>query len=322
MAPPRARSQVLLALLAVASPAVARRIELRTTCRIVGTSCSSLTQFLATPANWPRIVASSWAVEGDAVGKPMRRGARVDEIFGAPPILPLRVAWQCERMDAARGELDVRSSAGLAGVAEDCRMRFVVQPTPAAVMRAGNVGAAQPGATVDLRMSYTPTSPLAVLAIPILAADNWLALNVLLPMAVGPPLVRFRLLMGSLYLVAGLSHLADCLLGESALLRAAGAPAFAELGPAGQAVALAWCAAGPLSFALAIAGEAFADAGLVAYGVIEVAAAALASGTAAASSAAATATASEQDMSTLIAAVGVQALVASSWAYAAGSNEQ
>jgi hypothetical protein len=85
------------------------------------------------------------------------------------------------------------------------------------------------------------------------------------------PLDSFRKLIGILYGGAGLAHLADLLVGPSALLVAAGPPMFADLTPQGQAFALLWCAAGPVSFAASRADDPLiADAGLVFYGLVEV----------------------------------------------------
>ena len=154
----------------------ATALTLTTRSRVPNSTPQELQQFLATPANWPRIVLSSVGVEGAATAAPLRPGAEVDELFGLPPILPLRVKWRCE--DASSNTLDVRSSDGLAGVATDCRMDFAIEADGDA-------------SVVDLAMSYEPASPLAVLAAPVLVVDNWLALNVLLPRAFsGSPLVR------------------------------------------------------------------------------------------------------------------------------------
>ena len=211
----------LLAAAAACLQSAANALTLMTRGRVSALPPAELHRFLATPANWPRIVASSVGVEGDGVAEPLRRGRFVDELFGLPPLLPLRVAWTCEALDEAAGLLDVRSAPGLEGVATDCRMRFDV--------RSDGAG----GSVVDLVMSYEPASPLAVAAVPVLAIDNYVALNVLLPRAVDatPPLDAFRSLMGGLYGVAGLAHAADCVVGPSALLALAGAPLFAELAP-------------------------------------------------------------------------------------------
>ncbi|CAH0365378.1 unnamed protein product [Pelagomonas calceolata] len=162
----------------VACASVSTALTLTTRSRVPNASPQELQQFLATPANWPRIVLSSVGVEGASTAAPLRPGAEVDELFGLPPILPLRVKWRCEA--AGANTLDVRSADGLAGVATDCRMDFSIEADGDA-------------SVVDLAMSYEPASPLALLAAPVLIVDNWLALNVLLPRAFsGSPLVRQR----------------------------------------------------------------------------------------------------------------------------------
>ena len=128
---------VLLILLQCASG-----IVLTTRSRVPSVRASELQSFLATSENWPRIVASSVAVESPndgggggaaaAASSPMQPGETVDEIFGLPPVLPLRVSWTCVANDAALGLLDVISKAGLEGVAKECRMRFLVADAPAA----------------------------------------------------------------------------------------------------------------------------------------------------------------------------------------------
>ena len=156
----------------------ATALTLTTRSRVPNSTPAELQQFLATPANWPRIVLSSVGVEGASTAAPLRPGAEVDELFGLPPILPLRVKWRCEA--AGANTLDVRSEDGLAGVATDCRMDFSIEADGDA-------------SVVDLAMSYEPASPLALLAAPVLVVDNWLALNVLLPNAFsGKPIIRQR----------------------------------------------------------------------------------------------------------------------------------
>lgn len=146
-------------------------ITLTTRGRVAGMTAVDLHRFLATPANWPDVVASSVGVEGPTTQKPLTRGASVDELFGLPPILPLSVTWTCAAADERSGVLDVRSPDGLAGVASDCRMLFDVRDDA-------------DGAVVDLEMSYEPVGLLATLAAPVLVVDNFLALNVLLQSAV------------------------------------------------------------------------------------------------------------------------------------------
>jgi len=124
-------------------------------------------RFLATPANWPRFVLSSHSVRTAAPSAPLAAGGAVEEIFGLPPLLPLRVRWECVESDEQRGALLLRSADGLSGVATQCEMDFS--------LRADGTGCA-----VRLSMSYAPTTALAWLAAPLLALDNALALKVLL----------------------------------------------------------------------------------------------------------------------------------------------
>ena len=94
----------------------------------------------------------------------------VREVFGLPPLLPLRVCWRCEKNDEPEGALSVVSEKGLSGIARDCRMDFII--------REAEVGGS---ASVELTMTYTPSSPIALLAVPALILDNAFALKVLLP---------------------------------------------------------------------------------------------------------------------------------------------
>ena len=141
----RLRTRLLAALLLSSASPSASLIELRTSASVPGITNRGLHEFLATPSNWPNIVASSHSVRpvetpgkagkagragaaGDAATTtvPLTKGASVDEIFGAPPVLPLSVRWSCVEADAASGLLDVRSPDGLEGVASDCRMLFEI----------------------------------------------------------------------------------------------------------------------------------------------------------------------------------------------------
>ena len=90
-----------------------------------------------------------------------------------------------------------------------------------------------------------------------------------------PPIDKFRTLMGNLYGVVGLAHAADCYLGDSQLLVAAGAQPVQELPAAGQGLVALWCAAGPIALAASKVGGVAADVGLIFYGLVEVAGAAI-----------------------------------------------
>mmetsp|Transcript_32484 Transcript_32484/g.59595 ORF Transcript_32484/g.59595 Transcript_32484/m.59595 type:complete len:122 (+) Transcript_32484:435-800(+) len=118
--------------------------------------------------------------------------------------------------------------------------------------------------------------------------------------------------MGNLYGVAGLAHLADCLVGNSQLLTMAGSPSYYELPVVGQLLALVWCAVGPLSFALKD-GKGYADMGLIVYGLVEVLGAGLitlnyGNGV--------------DGMNAFVNAVLVQGVVAGAWFYSANKKEE
>ena len=158
-------------------------------CRAVRLSCATRLPctpaaahaYLATPAHWPAVVLSSAAVapvEGEPVDKPLCVGALVDEIFGAPALgLPLRVRWRCTASDPGAGRLTFTSAEGVAGVASNCVMDFAIEEVAAYEKYEG-------GCMVELTMEYAPSSALAVLATPVLALDNALAVKLMLPRAI------------------------------------------------------------------------------------------------------------------------------------------
>jgi hypothetical protein len=249
-------------------------------------SASELQDFCSRPSNWPKIVASSDKVESkDDPTMPLKLGSSVEEFFG---LGLLSVTWTCE--ESKPGAFVVRAPDGVTGIANDCSMRFDFEDNQ-----------------VKLTMGYNPISPLAILATPVLLVDNWIALNVLLPAAVDPnPLDSFRKLMGLLYGAAGFAHLADLAVGPSAILVAAGAPVFAELPPLGEAYALLWCLAGPVSFVASRSEKSqVADNGLIFYGVIEVIGAIL-----------------TQSSVAFVNSIGVQAVVLAAWFYSKKGKER
>jgi hypothetical protein len=100
------------------------------------------------------------------------------------------------------------------------------------------------------------------------------------------------------------------LIGQSALLTAAGAPPFRELPPPAQALAGAWCLAGPVAYVASRRGGRVADAGLVAYGLVEVLGAALLS-----------ANVDAAELAALPNALAVQGVVAASWVYSSSKTQ-
>lgn len=101
-------------------------------------------------------------------------------------------------------------------------------------------------------------------------------------------IAKFRLLMGNLYLGAGIAHAADCVIGPSALIVSAGSPPFELLPVEGKALVALWCLAGPITFwltrlcvnkkggddgedsSIITSSLDVADIGLVVYGAIEI----------------------------------------------------
>jgi len=280
-------------------------VTLTTTSRLPQTQPERVHRFLASPANWPRIVASSHSVQSsnNNLSEPLPVHETVDEIFGLPPVLPLSITWECLRSHPPTGStpglLEFYSANGVAGLASQCQMLFDIRNEDS-----------KNSTTVQLVIQYEPESVLAILAIPVLTLDNALALRVFLPwLLLKSPLNQFRTLMGTLYGVAGLAHLFDCLLGSSQLLVAAGAPPLEQLSLSGQAYAILWCVMGPVAFGLSRIGSKTADFGLIAYGVVEVLGACLIQQQSSA------VTSTDGYLNPLANAILVQTVVALSWLY-------
>jgi hypothetical protein len=143
-------------------------IEVRTTATTNLLSASDLQDFLSRPIHWPDIVASSSSVSSTRgnVKEPLQVGSSVQEYFG---LNLLSVTWTCTRNEP--GILIVESTDGLPGIARQCRMKFNISTT------------SDDTAKVVLTMGYDPVSPIALAAKPVLMLDNWMALQVLLPLA-------------------------------------------------------------------------------------------------------------------------------------------
>ena len=294
-------------------------ISLTTKSKLPQTPPNELYQFLASPANWPKIVASSSSVESNNnnnvdLTRPLPQGQSVDEIFGLPPLFPLSVTRTCVKSvpptTSRKGRLEFYSENGVPGIASRCKMNFDIDTTTAAE-----------GSNLSLEMEYEPQSPLAVLATPILTVDNALALKVFLPSvlldssattttATNESLDKFRRLMGTLYGIAGLAHAYDLILGGSQLLVAAGAPPFEALPLQGQALATLWCLVGPLSFIKSRIGGNIADLGLIIYGLVEVVGAG-----------AVRLEYGAGDLDPLVNAIAVQGIVGLSWLYSLSKDE-
>ncbi len=164
---------------------------LTTTSKIKGVSTADLHNFLATPTNWPQIVASSNSVKqnrSNPIDVPLKVGDEVEEVFGLPPLIPLSVVWKCVeslapdsvpspstvtaagKVDSSVGRLEFYSASGVPNIATDCKMKFLIRQESDSVC------------SVKMDMEFDPVFPLLLLgAAPILKLDNDLALKVLLP---------------------------------------------------------------------------------------------------------------------------------------------
>lgn len=112
-------------------------------------------------------------VQGNDINieEPLSIGDSIDEVFGLPPILPLRVTWECVANDENTGSIEFFSSSGLPLIANECRMKFKLTESKRSL----------DDIVVNFEMEYNPKSFIAILASPLLSLDNSFAIRVLLP---------------------------------------------------------------------------------------------------------------------------------------------
>ena len=112
-------------------------------------------------------------VQGNDINieEPLSIGDSIDEVFGLPPILPLRVTWECVANDENTGSIEFFSSSGLPLIANECRMKFKLTESKRSL----------DDIVVNFEMEYNPKSFIAILATPLLSLDNSFAIRVLLP---------------------------------------------------------------------------------------------------------------------------------------------
>ena len=153
-------------LLLLLRPTCALMIQIMTRNNISGSSISGreLLDFLATPVNWPKIVATSNRVDSsDSTLAPMKEGTSpVVEFLGIAGIDLISVVWICEVSEP--GRVLVRSIDGIRGIAENCTLQFDVDET-----------------NVIFTVQYDAVSVLGLLAAPVLKVDNWLTLKCFYP---------------------------------------------------------------------------------------------------------------------------------------------
>ena len=257
-----------------------------------------------------RLPASVAAAGGVLVQLPFQRCVGVSTLAGDAFCAP----W-LEPPKFAAGLVGLGPSPALGAVADaGCLLYFAVLAYYVTVLLP-TVGRSGRAARPEL-MNFAPIGAWRTLGFISpqleLTSDNALASEV--PPDVPPeepPLDKFRSLMGALYGVAGVAHAADLFAGPSALFAAAGAPPFQALPPPAQALAIVWCATGPLAYVTSRRGGRVADAGLVAYGVVEVLGAALIATNVDASAL------PPDAIGALPNALAVQGVVAASWVYSA-----
>lgn len=98
-------------------------IRVTTRTRIPNQSPDKVQAFLASPANWPKIVTSSVGVKVPSrdstttndLSRPLPKGQQVEELFGLPPLLPLSVTWTCTKSLSPKGNQNDKKGGIFAG---------------------------------------------------------------------------------------------------------------------------------------------------------------------------------------------------------------
>lgn len=117
---------------------------------VVDASPADAYTLLATPARWPEIfcfcgkVGAVDMARQRTASEPLVTGAMVDEIAGAPPLIPVRLTWVCEVADVESRTLELKAVGSDAG---DAR-------------RSVSVVADQGGSRVELVSTFSAPSPL------------------------------------------------------------------------------------------------------------------------------------------------------------------
>ena len=90
------------------------------TVELRGVSSTEAFDLVATPTNWADLAVASHRVSGQSTTR-LQAGDRVEELAGAPPLLPLQFDWTCEVSDPEEGILTLESTAGAGPFAAGCR---------------------------------------------------------------------------------------------------------------------------------------------------------------------------------------------------------
>ena len=165
----------MLALLAPCATA----ILVTGTATLPTTTPSAAYTSIASPSQWRSIFLFSNGGGRRTAGKPigdfvLEAGDTAGETAGAPPILPVRLSWDCREADLESGVLKL-ASTGVPGVVTSVERRMLVESD-------GNGGC-----RVALETEFERgDSPLALLIEPLLRLDHALSTSVLLPGHLGP----------------------------------------------------------------------------------------------------------------------------------------
>ena len=135
------------------------------TARLPGTSPSEAFSLISTPSNWASLAVASHRVSGEAVARPLSVGDTVEELAGAPPLLPLQLEWRCVSADTAQGYLALESVGALSGCRREVRS-----------------SATDDGCLVELSISYPSSeAPLSGAVDALVSLDNAITTQLLLP---------------------------------------------------------------------------------------------------------------------------------------------
>ena len=110
----------------VAQTLSASALHVTSTVELRGVSSREAFDLVATPTNWADLAVASHRVSGHS--QILTAGDQVEELAGAPPLLPLQFDWTCEVCDPEAGILALESTAGAGPFAAGCRRE--VRSTP------------------------------------------------------------------------------------------------------------------------------------------------------------------------------------------------
>ena len=98
--------------------------QVTSTVELRGVSSTEAFDLVATPTNWADLAVASHRVSGQSttsMATRLQAGDRVEELAGAPPLLPLQFDWICEVSDPEEGILTLESTAAAGPFASGCR---------------------------------------------------------------------------------------------------------------------------------------------------------------------------------------------------------